>query len=67
MASPAHMQVCYRRNGHNESDQPMFTNPDMYLRIAATPPVRKLYADALVAAGVVTQEAVDVRVCLCEC
>ena len=38
--------VCYRRHGHNEADDPTFTQPVMYKSIAAHPPVRDLYARA---------------------
>jgi 2-oxoglutarate dehydrogenase E1 component len=46
--------VCFRRLGHNEADEPMITQPLMYKKIAGHPGTRKLYADKLVAAGVVT-------------
>ena len=45
--------VCFRRLGHNEADEPMVTQPLMYKKIAQHPGTRKLYADKLVAAGVV--------------
>ena len=44
--------VCFRKLGHNEQDEPMVTQPLMYKRIAAHPGTRKLYADKLVAEGV---------------
>jgi 2-oxoglutarate dehydrogenase E1 component len=43
---------CYRRHGHNESDEPMFTQPHMYKRISQHLTTRKLYADQLEAEGV---------------
>ena len=46
--------VCFRRLGHNEADEPMVTQPLMYKKINQHPGTRKLYADALVADGVVT-------------
>lgn len=50
--------VCYRRNGHNEIDEPMFTQPLMYNRIRKLKPVNELYAEKLITEGVVTaQEA----------
>ena len=50
---------CYRRFGHNEGDEPMFTQPLMYKKIKSHPPTAKIYADRLVAEGVLTQEEVD--------
>src|SRR6516225_5267022 len=44
---------CYRRHGHNETDEPAFTQPLMYRTIARHPTTREIYADRLVAAGVV--------------
>ena len=51
--------VGYRRHGHNEGDEPAYTQPLMYERIKALPGVRELYARALAAAGVVTQEEAE--------
>ena len=48
--------VCFRRLGHNEADEPMVTQPLMYKKIAQHPGTRALYADKLVAAGVVKPE-----------
>jgi len=45
--------ICYRRFGHNEGDEPYFTQPLMYERIRQRPSPHKLYAEALIAAGVV--------------
>jgi 2-oxoglutarate dehydrogenase E1 component len=45
--------IGYRRWGHNEGDEPSFTQPDMYQRIANTPTIRELFAEELVARGVV--------------
>jgi len=47
---------CYRRFGHNESDEPAFTQPLMYAAIKNHPSVVKLYADKLIAEGVITAE-----------
>ena len=47
---------CYRRFGHNESDEPAFTQPLMYAAIKKHPSVVNLYADRLIAAGVITAE-----------
>ena len=46
--------VCYRRHGHNEADEPAFTQPVMYKAIRARKTVRALYADRLVTEGVLT-------------
>jgi 2-oxoglutarate dehydrogenase E1 component len=46
--------VCYRRHGHNESDEPAFTQPLMYKAIRAQKTTRALYAEALAAEGSVT-------------
>jgi 2-oxoglutarate dehydrogenase E1 component len=48
--------VCYRRLGHNESDEPAATQPMMYQVIRQHPTVRKLYADRLVADGVLAAD-----------
>ncbi|PNF19902.1 2-oxoglutarate dehydrogenase, mitochondrial [Cryptotermes secundus] len=54
--------VCYRRNGHNEIDEPMFTQPLMYRKIKNTPHVLDKYAEKLIQEGVVTPEEVkDVK------
>ncbi len=44
--------VCYRRLGHNEADEPAATQPLMYRAIRQHPAVRKLYAERLLAEGV---------------
>jgi 2-oxoglutarate dehydrogenase E1 component len=46
----------YRRYGHNEGDEPAYTQPVLYRKIAQHPTVRTLYADRLVDEGVVTAE-----------
>ncbi|XP_021107595.1 2-oxoglutarate dehydrogenase-like, mitochondrial isoform X4 [Heterocephalus glaber] len=46
--------VCYRRRGHNEMDEPMFTQPLMYKQIHRQVPVLKKYADKLISEGTVT-------------
>jgi 2-oxoglutarate dehydrogenase E1 component len=48
--------VCYRRRGHNEADNPSFTQPQMYDIIDAKRSVRKLYTEALVGRGDITLE-----------
>ncbi|MEN9717564.1 MAG: hypothetical protein RIQ99_442 [Pseudomonadota bacterium] len=47
---------CYRRFGHNEGDEPGFTQPLMYAKIRQHPGVSKLYADRLVQQGVIGKD-----------
>ncbi|HVT72361.1 MAG TPA: 2-oxoglutarate dehydrogenase E1 component [Lacunisphaera sp.] len=47
---------CYRKHGHNETDEPSFTQPMLYRKIAAHPHVSALYARRLIAAGTITAE-----------
>src|SRR6266702_3306967 len=54
--------VGYRRWGHNEGDEPAFTQPQMYEVIRSHPTVRELYARKLEEAGVVSREAADAMV-----
>ena len=51
--------VCFRRLGHNEQDEPMVTQPLMYKIISQHPGTRKLYADRLVAQGVIRPEEAE--------
>jgi 2-oxoglutarate dehydrogenase E1 component len=48
--------VCYRRHGHNETDEPAFTQPLMYKAINATKTTRTLYAEKLAREGTVSPE-----------
>jgi 2-oxoglutarate decarboxylase len=48
--------VGYRRHGHNEGDEPTYTQPVMYERIKQLPPVRTRYAEQLAAEGVVSAD-----------
>jgi 2-oxoglutarate dehydrogenase E1 component len=50
---------CYRRHGHNEADEPAFTQPLMYQRIAEHPSVVEVYARKLIAEELLTQDDVD--------
>ncbi|MGZ3741429.1 MAG: 2-oxoglutarate dehydrogenase E1 component [Bdellovibrionota bacterium] len=47
--------VCYRRYGHNEGDEPAYTQPVMYNAIKAHPTLREIYAKELAAEGVVSE------------
>ncbi len=52
--------VCYRRRGHNETDEPSSTQPLMYQAIKKHKTTRTLYAEKLVSDGVLTQDEADV-------
>jgi multifunctional 2-oxoglutarate metabolism enzyme len=51
--------VCYRRRGHNEADNPSFTQPLMYDLIDAKRSTRKLYTEALIGRGDITMEEAE--------
>ena len=51
--------VCYRKNGHNESDDPTLTQPMMYKAVAKHPGTRAIYADKLAQEGIVSKEQAD--------
>ncbi|MGH7472038.1 MAG: 2-oxoglutarate dehydrogenase E1 component, partial [Longimicrobiales bacterium] len=51
--------IGYRRYGHNEADEPAYTQPVMYRVIAEHPPVRKIVADNLQREGVITAEEIE--------
>ena len=53
--------VCYRRRGHNEGDEPSITQPLMYQAIAKHPTTLSLYAERLVAEGVLRQDELQPR------
>ncbi len=50
---------CYRRHGHNETDEPAFTQPLMYRTIARHPTTRQIYAKRLTEAGVLREGEAD--------
>jgi 2-oxoglutarate dehydrogenase E1 component len=50
---------CYRKYGHNESDEPRFTQPQMYALIDKKPTVREVYVARLVAAGHLSRDEAD--------
>lgn len=54
-------QVCYRRMGHNEMDEPMFTQPLMYKQIKKQKPVLQKYAEKLIAEGAVSRQEYEVK------
>src|SRR6185436_19018957 len=51
--------IGYRRFGHNEADEPAYTQPEMYAKIREHPTPPQIYARQLIDAGVVTQNEVD--------
>ncbi|HEY2690985.1 MAG TPA: multifunctional oxoglutarate decarboxylase/oxoglutarate dehydrogenase thiamine pyrophosphate-binding subunit/dihydrolipoyllysine-residue succinyltransferase subunit [Streptosporangiaceae bacterium] len=51
--------ICYRRRGHNEADNPSFTQPLMYDLIDAKRSVRKLYTESLIGRGDITLEEAE--------
>ena len=51
--------VCYRRRGHNEGDEPSFTQPLMYKLIDSKRSTRKLYTEALIGRGDITVEEAE--------
>jgi 2-oxoglutarate dehydrogenase E1 component len=52
---------CYRKYGHNEGDEPMFTQPIMYRAISQKPLPAEIYSDRLVAEGVLSQDNVTAK------
>lgn len=52
---------CYRKYGHNESDEPMFTQPQMYKKIGQKTSPATIYAERLIAEGTVTEAEVDAQ------
>ena len=50
---------CYRRFGHNEGDEPMFTNPQMYTRIRKQKTTLQLYTERLVADGLIPEGEIE--------
>ncbi|MBZ0264335.1 2-oxoglutarate dehydrogenase E1 component [bacterium] len=50
--------ICYRRHGHNEGDEPAFTQPALYKKIRNHPPIRQRYTQKLLESGVLSEEEV---------
>lgn len=48
--------ICYRRYGHNEGDEPLYTQPVMYSKIKQHPTLEKIYSNELVAKGIVARD-----------
>ncbi len=51
--------VCYRRHGHNEGDEPVFTQPRLYKIIAEHPSVSRIFRGKLISEGVLTEAEAD--------
>jgi 2-oxoglutarate dehydrogenase E1 component len=53
---------CYRRFGHNEGDEPSFTQPLMYAAIRQHPPISEVYGRRLIAQGVIDEKWLDAQI-----
>ncbi len=51
--------TCFRRYGHNEADEPKFTQPEMYGKIDVHPPANEVYAEKLLERGLISREDVE--------
>ena len=51
--------ICYRRFGHNEGDEPAFTQPSMYKKIAQHESISKIYSKKLINEGTITKQDAD--------
>ena len=51
--------ICYRRFGHNEGDEPLFTQPLMYKKIKSHTSTMKIYANKLISEGVIDEDTFD--------
>ena len=51
--------ICYRRNGHNEMDQPAFTQPKLYKKISRHPTTLQLFEKRLIKEGTMTADEID--------
>ena len=51
--------ICYRRYGHNEGDDPAFTQPDMYKEIKKHPSIKTIYRSNLIDQGFCSEEEIN--------
>ena len=51
--------LCYRRHGHNEGDEPSFTNPLLYEQIRSKAPLRQVYTEQLLRGGILSPQDVE--------
>lgn len=51
--------ICFRRYGHNEGDEPYFTQPQMYERIKSRPSLNTVYSQKLIEQGLIRKEDID--------
>lgn len=51
--------IGFRKHGHNEVDEPAFTQPHMYEKIRATKSLAQTYADRLIKDGVITRDQIE--------
>ncbi|MDD2847904.1 MAG: 2-oxoglutarate dehydrogenase E1 component [Desulfuromonadaceae bacterium] len=51
--------ICYRRHGHNEGDEPAFTQPKMYQQIAVRPTINRIYANSLAEEDGISPDALE--------
>jgi 2-oxoglutarate dehydrogenase E1 component len=54
--------ICYRRHGHNETDEPSYTQPIMYQKIRSRQPISQIYTERLEREGVLTRTEIDTLV-----
>ena len=50
---------CWRKHGHNEGDEPAFTQPTLYKTISSMPPIGRSFADRLIASGEFTEDEIN--------
>ncbi|MBL0225579.1 MAG: 2-oxoglutarate dehydrogenase E1 component [Geobacteraceae bacterium] len=53
--------ICYRRHGHNEGDEPAFTQPLMYRSISTRPGINRIYSDVLLESGITADQLENIE------